>query len=740
MLPWFTDAIASLAGFSATAPSDSADQPCPLHPKVTVIGREKEVYDELGDVKAFGKPYDTQGVYRWTVDTLGCRLTPSSNGDRVDVSVDAPCTVRLKVTYAIGDHVSEPAYHTIKFVAHPVYVVGGGSAGLIAAARLLKLGYKVVLCEATGRLGGRARTIDLGDFKADLGCQWLHGDEWRWEIEDAHVPNLGFRADDQRHVYPQVDAIWPWSEDLAVAGDLVETGGAEQDDRPASVHVPPWGAVRQKATERLTDIYESRRGNEASAVAQKRARQGVGVDEVRAEATALAKKSYATVGPAQFAAAARQQLGFGADAELAQEDQAALRQRRGELADAERAKRNLAFDTLGDKDERVRGQEKAARDKLERAKADELRGAAEAAFEEAHPLRDLTTACELAYTIARAKEGPLEEAAEWDAFCNVDREGAGSDDEQDEEKDDGSDREDEPRGVVVLAAAAARPRQQSQSNAWHLGGYGDLLERYAAYLQQTHRGKLWVRLSTRVSNVVYAGGEPVRLTVAGQRERASAVVVTVSTGVINARRLTFEGPSAAEVRAAYAWLPMGNYKKVVLRLARAVDCAAVAGARDAATHRGTEHGGTGTSTTAAGSGSSSCRTSIGPSSSRSSAATSRRSSTRARPRRTPPWPPSWPRVAAPRRRRRSPRTSSRPGWPSRSSSAPTRTPPPEAEAPARALIAQPLAPYGVVLAGEALFVPSYGTAHGALMTGQRAAERVDKTLPRRVFDSAANMD
>jgi monoamine oxidase len=55
-----------------------------------------------------------------------------------------------------------------------VAVVGGGAAGIAAARGLTRVpGLSVLLIEAEGRLGGRARTLP-GAFPVDLGCAWLH--------------------------------------------------------------------------------------------------------------------------------------------------------------------------------------------------------------------------------------------------------------------------------------------------------------------------------------------------------------------------------------------------------------------------------------------------------------------------------------------------------------------------------------------------------------------------------------
>ena len=54
-----------------------------------------------------------------------------------------------------------------------VVVVGAGFAGLGAAGKLKDAGYRVELVEAADRVGGRAHSVSLGGFPADLGANWL---------------------------------------------------------------------------------------------------------------------------------------------------------------------------------------------------------------------------------------------------------------------------------------------------------------------------------------------------------------------------------------------------------------------------------------------------------------------------------------------------------------------------------------------------------------------------------------
>jgi monoamine oxidase len=60
-----------------------------------------------------------------------------------------------------------------------VAVVGAGLAGLSAAESLAAGGVDVVLLEATDRIGGRVRTVSLGDQVVETGAEWVDSTHWR---------------------------------------------------------------------------------------------------------------------------------------------------------------------------------------------------------------------------------------------------------------------------------------------------------------------------------------------------------------------------------------------------------------------------------------------------------------------------------------------------------------------------------------------------------------------------------
>lgn len=102
-------------------------------------------------------------------------------------------------------------------------IVGGGAAGIGAAAAAQARGVDALIVEAGNRLGGRAHSIDWNGHRLDLGCTWMHSAErnsLRVEAERIGAPvdrattgwfsqyrGLGFSPDEQEAAYAAFEAL-----------------------------------------------------------------------------------------------------------------------------------------------------------------------------------------------------------------------------------------------------------------------------------------------------------------------------------------------------------------------------------------------------------------------------------------------------------------------------------------------------------------------------------------------------
>jgi len=125
-------------------------------------------------------------------------------------------------------------------------VIGAGSAGIAAAARLQAAGVDAILLEAGDRLGGRAHTVTPApDAVLDLGCGWLHSarqNEWT-----AIAPTLGFTVDDSPPSWmrPALGVNFPEADQRAYRKvfqafeDRLEAAATAPDDQRASDLILP---------------------------------------------------------------------------------------------------------------------------------------------------------------------------------------------------------------------------------------------------------------------------------------------------------------------------------------------------------------------------------------------------------------------------------------------------------------------------------------------------------------------
>ena len=73
-----------------------------------------------------------------------------------------------------------------------ITVVGGGFAGLSSASYLAKDGYEVTLLEKNDQVGGRARVLESGGFRFDMGPSWY----WMPEVFEKFFNDFGSTVKD----------------------------------------------------------------------------------------------------------------------------------------------------------------------------------------------------------------------------------------------------------------------------------------------------------------------------------------------------------------------------------------------------------------------------------------------------------------------------------------------------------------------------------------------------------------
>ncbi|CAD6234013.1 GSCOCG00007476001-RA-CDS [Cotesia congregata] len=75
-----------------------------------------------------------------------------------------------------------------------VIIVGAGPSGIAAASRLIQNGFDVTIFEAENRIGGRICSFQMGEYTADLGAEWVHGEKDNVAFELAWPLGLLERA------------------------------------------------------------------------------------------------------------------------------------------------------------------------------------------------------------------------------------------------------------------------------------------------------------------------------------------------------------------------------------------------------------------------------------------------------------------------------------------------------------------------------------------------------------------
>ena len=123
-----------------------------------------------------------------------------------------------------------------------IVVVGAGMAGLGAATELRRLGARVVVVEASGRVGGRVRTDRSWGVPVEAGAAWLHGVRRNAMVPLVRRAGLStVRTDyDDEHVRSTLTGrLDPVAEKRAQ--DLIALAGRlEASNPPVSMSVATW--------------------------------------------------------------------------------------------------------------------------------------------------------------------------------------------------------------------------------------------------------------------------------------------------------------------------------------------------------------------------------------------------------------------------------------------------------------------------------------------------------------------
>jgi monoamine oxidase len=126
-----------------------------------------------------------------------------------------------------------------------VAIIGAGAGGLAAARALAAAPLSVVVLEAQGRIGGRARTALLDGMPLDLGCEWLHSADRNPLVGAIAASGLTIDTTPPPWANPQATATFSaeerqaYGEAFAALDERVEAAALEAEDRPVSELLAP---------------------------------------------------------------------------------------------------------------------------------------------------------------------------------------------------------------------------------------------------------------------------------------------------------------------------------------------------------------------------------------------------------------------------------------------------------------------------------------------------------------------
>jgi polyamine oxidase len=166
-----SDAGTSAAPIDPSASSDPSAPPTLPRPTGVLRGTWERDPFSLGAYS-----YLPPGATGETRRALGAALLGGTGGvffAGEATSVDHPSTVHG--AFESGERAANEVIDAIAPESR-VVIIGGGVAGLAAAAALRRSGFThVVLLEARDRLGGRVDTVDTLGVPLDRGANWIHG-------------------------------------------------------------------------------------------------------------------------------------------------------------------------------------------------------------------------------------------------------------------------------------------------------------------------------------------------------------------------------------------------------------------------------------------------------------------------------------------------------------------------------------------------------------------------------------
>jgi monoamine oxidase len=478
---------------------------------------------------------------------------------------DAPLLPQDVMTAAAGPYMARLTIDAVKantriatrarrtyFDVLPVVVIGAGAAGLSAAATLLPANESVTVLEARDRVGGRAHTVtSRGGHPVDLGCQWFHDAPTNPWVKLA--PG-GFVVHQQTSV-------------AMVAGNVIDNSVYND-----LVHK----ALKQCAADE--SVFDAVRRLAPALAREQEAKAQAGEISRRAEAVRDAQAATQMVGykPETDAETARSlhlmDIGKSIPAAKAKMTEATRR-----VAEDPWRTDNGFLDRMRARKLQNLKDNIAMRPLLD-AKRDEVLRERQSQIQQ----RTKTILADPDLFLALGQECELEESIEAVHFCSVERmagepapgEDGAHDDEDDDEEDDEDDADDDLTLARYDPPAAEVPAFDDipDDNLMPNRGYGGTLVHFTGTLAAKYGALFEVSLSSPVKKV--EAREPYVLITYGTADTviaAAAVIVAVPTEILRTKAIAFDPALPEEVTDAFDDLPLGHYKKIIFQAADGSD-------------------------------------------------------------------------------------------------------------------------------------------------------------------------